>query len=192
MKRKGLYLFFIALCGFSNISAQQSGRAAQPPREESPNVYSIPSEIGLSVTAHQPDSPLQFEKAVLLIGPGANGVGGYKVRNRDTRPITGYTVALWTSGNTKSVWKYRAKSLKEWIMPGQSVTSEHSLPLAEITPVSNDLRAQMNLNGPMRGLGVFLVVEVIFSDGPSYSDRATFVALQDYMERLSQQTKAQK
>lgn len=141
---------------------------------------------------HQPDSPLQFKKAVLLVGPGANGVGGYEVRNRDARPITGYTVALWTSGDTKSVWTYKAASPKEWMMPGQSAVSKHSLPLAEITPVPNDLRAKMNLDGPLRGFGVFLVVEVNFSDGTSYNDRTTFAALQDYMERLSRKTKAQK
>ena len=189
MKRKIVYLLFITLCVFGNARAQQNGQTSQTANEHAQNVYSIPNEIGLTVIAHQPDSPLQFEKAVLLTGSGAEGIGAFEVRNRDTRPITAYTVAVWTSGNTNSVWRYRARSRKNWVMPGQLAVSNQELPLTEVVPVPNDLRAKMNFNGPMRGLGVFLVVEVIFSDGTIYSNQATFAALQSYMENLSQKTK---
>lgn len=193
MKRKVIYLLFIILCVFGNVSAQQqSGQAAQPAQEKPQVIYSIPSEVGLTVVAHQPDSPLQFEKAFLTAGSGVREIGAFEARNRGTLPITGYIVAVWTTGNTKSVWTYRSPSRRGWVMPGKLATSNDTLPIKEVVPVPNDLREKMNFNGPMRGLGVFLVVQVSFSDGTSYNDQATFTALQGYMENLSQKMKAQK
>lgn len=191
MKRKVTYLLFIVLCVSGGVSAQEGGQASAPAQDKAQQpVYSIPSEIGLSVIAQQPNSPLQIEKAVLLTGSGAKEVGAYEARNRGTLPIISYTVAVWTTGNTKSVWTYRARYKRDWVLPGETTISNKKLPLTEIVTVPNDVRAAANLNGPMRGIGVFFVVGITFSDGTSYSEQATFEALQKYMENLSQKAKA--
>lgn len=191
MKRQVIYLLFIVLCVCGVVSAQQGGQPPEPAQEKPQPVYSIPSEIGLSVIAHQPNSPLQIEKGVLLTGSGAREVGVFEARNRGTLPIMRYTVAVWTTGNTKSVWTYNARYKRDWVLPGETTISNKRFPLTEIVPVPNDVRAAANLNGPMRGIGVFFVVSATLSDGTTYSDQATFDALQKYMEGVSQTAKAQ-
>jgi len=152
-----LVVAFACLC-FTNGFAQA--------RELAPSF----SEIEIpSFILNQPLSPLRIEKAQVAKVGGKSSLF-YVVRNVGKKPIKGYTIARWYSDNTGSVMT-GAMPANHLLAPGEDITfGEAVIPAAS---PSSGVRFEV--------LALFMVVQVSFADGSSYSDGERMSALEDHL-----------
>jgi len=178
-----MLLCFICVYAASVFAWQQ--RTGQ----ERPRLVIIPREIALPVIAHQPSCPLQFENVLILGSVEGGGSPSFQVRNQGSRPIRAYEIAVLTSAGTGWGQKFEAKTPEELMLPGQSAPQ---LPpsQSEILPLTNELRAKLKLQGAMKGIFVFMVVRVVFTDNSTYIDESAYKALAAYFEDLEINSKS--
>lgn len=166
--------FCLMLCSYSTIWAQNAA----------PEKFVLtPREQALAVVAQQPESPLQLTRVREITTLDGRLSPDFLAHNRGSKAIRSYTVAAWTSEATGTEWTFTARAANEWIAPGQT----HSLAQQEgqLVPLTAELRDRLRLQGPMRGVRIYMVVRVELIDGTVFSDEAAFNALQEYFERLS-------
>ncbi len=145
----------------------------------------VPSDVMLGVIAHQPDSPLQFDMARIVRYLDGDGGEIYRVRNRGSKPIRGYTVAVWTtSGGGDVVSESRAGGTAHLLMPGQSAPESDEQKDIRLVDLTSELRDKLGLRGPLRTVVVFMVVRVELEDGTIYDDEPTLKALQSYFQGI--------
>jgi hypothetical protein len=170
-----MLLCFICVCAASVFAWQQ--RSGQ----ERPRLVIIPREIALPVIAHQPDCPLRFEDVLILGSVEGGGSPSFQVRNLGTRPIRAYEIVVLTSAGTAWGQKFQAKTPAELMLPGQ-VAPQLPPSQSELIPLTNELRAKLNLQGNMKGIFVFMVVRIEFTDNSTYIDEPVYKALSSYFE----------
>ena len=173
--------YFMALC-LTLACAAGAAFAFQGERRDPARCVVTPSDQILLAVASQPDSPLVFEDVKFLSCLGRRGADSYRLRNRGTKPIRSYTIAQWTShaSGYKSGWEATAPG--EFIMPGQfAPTKEQEV---EVVPLTKDVRDKLQLNGPLKGVLVWMVLSVEYADGTTYSDETTSKALEAYFEKV--------
>lgn len=171
----------IAVCSmFLCAGASAFGQERRP--EATRKLVAIPPDVVLAVTASQPDCPLVIEKVDLYKATDGALEEIYQVRNRSDKPVRGFTMANWNSVNTgwSMGWPYFFLH-NQPLQPG-----ELSVPLgrpknSEFTPLTEELKDKLNLKGPMRAVELFLITEVEFMDGSTYSAGATYEALQKHL-----------
>ena len=179
MKYTKIILCILSLFAGSVANGQQN--AVNTQQRERTRYVAIPSENALLVIAAQPDCPLVIEDARLFgrIG-GGDGVS-YQVRNRGTKPIRTYTLAMRYSVSTG--WSGAGmEDGNALIMPGQ--TFRQDCP-GDVVPLTDELRDRLRLRGAMKAVAVLMVEKVVFADGTTYSDEATSRSLQAYFEGLA-------
>uniref|UniRef100_A0A7C3PGU5 Uncharacterized protein n=1 Tax=Oscillatoriales cyanobacterium SpSt-418 TaxID=2282169 RepID=A0A7C3PGU5_9CYAN len=137
----------------------------------------VPREVVLPVIADQPDCPLKFEKVLYVAGIDAGGGPVYEIRNQGTKPIQSFVIAALHSVGGANAWGFRAETLNDWLMPGETEPKPDEVPQTEIIPLTDKLREQLKLNGPMKAIVIFMVVRVEFADGSIYSDEEVNKAL---------------
>ena len=152
----------------------------------------VPSESLLLVIASQPDSPLKFEDAKLLISADADGDwgGSYNLYNCGTKPIKTFTVVMWTSYGSGGTLGGPRRNETTLIMPGETVNGAND----EIVPLTDELRDKLQLRGPMKAVVVLMVESVKFADGSVYNNQAVsrallayFLDVSDKVDRVSRQ-----
>jgi hypothetical protein len=178
MRRYISILCLILFC----LTTVPSASADEPQKKKQYVV--VPSENLLLVIAYQPDCPLQFESVKMLASADGGGGPTFQLRNRGTKPLRSVNYAWWTSAGSGSTGSWPVRLTREVVNPGQLV------PLAddsetEIVPLTKELRDKLNLQGPMKAVVVFMVVNVTFADGTTYSDEHTFQALRAYFNNLA-------
>ncbi|MBA2493243.1 MAG: hypothetical protein H0V31_00935 [Acidobacteria bacterium] len=163
----------ICICAMSIIAQ----KPVEPTKEQ---FVEVPREIILPTIAVQPGCPLQFEKVVVLDGVGGGGITSYKLRNIGTKPIRRFTVA--NSFGSVFTWQMNSGEL---VMPGQLVPQLEDN-RRETVPLTDELRKKLGMKNSMRGMVVFMVVNIEFSDGTKYNDEKTFKAMQGLFDDLDE------
>lgn len=170
---KHTVLCVLCLCIFITARGQQN--SSQGKRQ----YVVVPPEVAALTVASQPDSPLKFEEARLLYGLDSSRAKSFRLRNRGTKPIRSFTIACVGV----SEWSWQANNPKDFLMPGQ-VESGWSGVDYDILPLTEELKDKLKLRGSMQGVLVLMVVRIEYADGSTYSDEATYKALDDYLQRV--------
>jgi hypothetical protein len=155
-----------------------SGQVQQSPRKD--RGFELPSEIVLPLVVHQPDCPLQFEKALVIRMIEGGGKYLYQVRNKGSKPIVSYMIATLTSAGTGDTWGSKTYRLDEPLIPNQTTPKSMENWGIEILPLTAEMRQQYEIGKTMKGLVVFMVVRVEFSDGSLYDAHTTYKALEEF------------
>lgn len=179
--------FKVLMFGALLLSASSISRG-QCMRESEQRYVIPPAENMLLVVASQPQSPIQFEEAKLVLSAvnGAWGVTAH-VRNNGTKAIRSFTPVIWTSlgtGGTLGGTEWSSGKVTDRLfMPGQIVKQDAEGPLI---PLTAQLRDKLRLHGGMKAVFVLMVERVVFEDGSVYSDETTSKALQSHFARLAE------
>ena len=164
------------------------GQAIQPSGQKDTGDYVVvPTESTLLVVASQPTAPVRFEDVKLLMSVGRREFAiSYRLHNVGTKPIRHLTPVIWTSFATGGTMGGSGISSgrigNELLMPGQTADGGST---GNVLALTDALRQQLKLLGPMRGIVVLMVEQIEFSDGTIYEDKATSKALLSYFEELS-------
>ena len=163
----------ILLCWFTSN--------AQEPRQRTREFVSVPREIVMPLIAVQPDCPLQFERAERLMKVDGGGADIYRLLNRGSKVITGFTIAyLYPNGNGGS------RGWNRLLSPGAYAEDTIEGQTHRIRPLNDALKDKLDLRGPMKGFVIYFVESVEFADGSSYKDETTYKALRLYLEDLGE------
>jgi hypothetical protein len=175
--REILACMAMLLCGFTSN--------AQEPTQRTQEFVSVPREIVMPLVAVQPDCPLQFERVERLMNVDGGGPNLYRLLNRGSKPITGFTIAyLYPNGNGgSSGWPRAGKRL---VGPGEYVDDTIEAQTKRLRPLNDALKDKLDLRGPMKGFVIYFVESVEFADGSSYKDETTYNALRLYLEDLGE------
>lgn len=155
-----------------------SGQVQQSPRKD--RGFELPSEVVLPVVAHQPDCPLQLEKALVIRMIEGGGKYLFQVRNKGSKPIVSYMIAAITSAGTGDTWGSKTYRLDEPLLPNQTTPKSIENWGIEIVPLTLEMRQQYKIGKVMQGLVVFMVVRVELSDGSIYDADRTYKSLEEY------------
>jgi hypothetical protein len=176
MRRVSSVLFLI----FSMISLANGQEHDQQTKRR---VVIVPSDVVLAVIASQPDSPLEFEMAQTVRYVDGESGEIYRLRNRGSKPIRAYSIAVWTTtGGGDVVSEDRAGGPTELLMPGQIVPQSTEEKGLEFVALTTELRDKLKLRGPLQTVMVFMVVRVDFEDGTPFNDEPTLKAMQTYFQ----------
>ena len=142
----------------------------------------VPSKVMLLLIASQPDCPLKFEDAQLLTSANKDGAWGasYKLRNLGTKPIQSVSVAMWTSDGSGGTLSSPGGNDKPPILPGETVSGGTE----EVIPLTDELRAKLQLEEPMKAMVVLLVEKIKFVDGTVYNNEGVSQAVLGYFSNL--------
>jgi hypothetical protein len=149
------------------------------------HAFLCPHDVVLPVIANQPDSPIEFLKAETYWVIEGGGFDDYSIRNRSTKPIRSFQLAIIysTGGGSGTIW--HARSDADLMMPGQSdprARNRSDEPSRiEIVPLTKSLREEKKLQ-VMKALAIFMVVRVEFSDGTTFTDEGAYQALTVFFE----------
>ena len=146
-----------------------------------------PSESALLVVASQPDCPLTImnAKRFLNINQVSDVRYEYQVHNRGAKAVADFTLVAWNSFGNGGTLIPKWKFTKELLAPSQTIGSEAMGREDEVVPLTDELRDQLKLRGPMKAIIVLMVEKVVFSDGSVYNDEATSKSLLRYFEALN-------
>jgi hypothetical protein len=164
------------------MSVSATSLHSQEPSKEKIRAVVVPREVGLISVAYQPDCPLRFENARLFAGVEGGSLKDYRIRNIGKKPIKSITIGD-SSGNT---WSWDVAKERGPILPGRLFPRWSKENSVELVPLTNDLRARLNLQGPMRGVVVLMVIRVEFMDGSRYDDEKAFNALRQYLDDVQE------
>jgi hypothetical protein len=142
----------------------------------------VPSKVMLLLTPSQPDCPLKFEDAQLLISANKDGAWGasYKLRNAGSKPIQSVSVVMWTSDGSGGTLDSPRGNDMTLIMPGETLRGGTE----EVIPLTNELRASLQLEEPMKAIVVILVEKIKFADGSVYNNEGVSQGLLGYFSNL--------
>lgn len=170
------YIFLCLLCACIVITASGQQRESQDDHQ----FVIMPRDQGLLLIASQPDCPLKFEDAILLINMGGLWVNSFELRNQGTKPIRAYTVA--TIGTSE--WGWEASDPAHYIMPGQTAPPFVAQDSRDkIVPLTKGLREKLKLQGPMKGIQALIVVRVEYADGTVFEEKR-YDSQQEYFQKL--------
>ena len=125
----------------------------------------------ISVILSQPNCPLKIEKAAVIRVDGKLRFS-YAVKNFGSKSIKGYTIARLYSDNTGGV------------MTGVLPSGKAELHVNESAALGDEFTEPPKSVGgknKISKIAFFMIVEILYSDGTSYSDIETFNALEDHL-----------
>lgn len=182
MRYRSLALFLLLFC-LSNTVAGQENKPS-----ESGDYVIVPNELVLLVIASQPEAPIRFEEARLLMSvDGRHLAVTYNLYNSGAKPILYLTPVLWTSYGTGGTLTGSGPSsgriTGKLIQPGETLKGDRR---HRIVPMTTELREKLKLRDTVNAMVVLLVKSITFTDGTTYSDESTVKATQSYLEALSE------
>lgn len=176
MKRLAICSLFINLALVGVVFGQGTNEL------EIQRVVIVPPGIGLPVVVDQPDCPLQIEETRLFKYISGGGSGqSYKVRHKGTKPIRSYTIGAWNTGGTG--WEVE-RLVKGNLVPGQVATLIGNE--VEVVELTERLRSQLELNGEMQVIVMFMVLRVEYVDGSIYDGKPLYEALKRHLDKISE------
>jgi hypothetical protein len=167
-----LLLFLLSV----STTGGQAQKSPQPQRG-----FAVPSEVVLPLVAHQPDCPLQFDKALVIRVLDGGGKYLYRVRNNGPKPIVSYTIAALTSAGTGDTWGGKRYKLDKPLAPNEIAPESMERWGIEVVPLTVEMRQQYKIGKSMEGMVVFMIVRVEFSDGSSYDAEDTHKSLEEFL-----------
>jgi hypothetical protein len=165
----------LSICVVSVIAGQKEDQ------HEKEHMFVVPRELVLNVVASNFNCPFEVLNPQTLGGVDSGSVQRFQLRNRGTKPIIYYKIAIVHSDGTEETRESRAAIRAGWIMPGQ-IESFGSGKNIEIVPLTDELRKQRKVDGKMRAINIFLVVRAEFADGTAYEDEQTYKSLKTLFE----------
>lgn len=166
-----LVLCLLSLCAAVGVAGRQAAPA------EDRRVVALPPDQAMLLVAQQPDSPLAFEDARLLMNMSGVWLKSFGLRNRGTKPIRAYTVAAVGVDE----WSWKAADANHLLMPGQA--APRGAEGLEIVPLTDELRARLKLTGPLKGVVALTVVRAEFADGTTFEDKS-YEARRDFFWKM--------
>ena len=165
-----------------------AGGVGAQERLEKRKIVTPPNDTYLMAVASQPDCPIQIENAKLqfAVAGGSSWGASYRLRNAGTRPLTirSITLAMWTVSGVGATWQELIEDSQKPVLPRALIPIRQFNSKTETVPLTDEIRDQMKLRGPLRAVVVLLVEQIKFSDGSVYSDEATSKALQSYFQNV--------
>jgi hypothetical protein len=160
-----------------------SPSSLQETRTHKERFFIEPSETVITVIASQPNSGIEFTKTLVIHGVDGGSGHIFQVRNRGAKAVRSYKIATITSSGTGADWSYRIKESDTPFMPGEvRPKSVEDLDI-EIVPLTDALREKHKLRGPLLGIVVFLVVQVVYADGTEYNGMSEYQALKEFFDK---------
>ena len=161
--------------------------AGQNKPSESGDYVIVPNELVLLVIASQPQAPIRFEEASLLMSvDGRELTVTYNLYNSGAKPIRYLTAVMWTSFGTGGTLTGSGPSsgriTSKLIQPGETFKENGH---HRIVPLTAELREKLKLRDTVNAMVILMVKSVRFADGTVYSDESTVKATQSYFEGLS-------
>jgi hypothetical protein len=153
--------------------------AARAGAQESHQFVVVPRDQGLILIASQPECPLKFENARLLVNMEGFWEKSFELRNLGTKPIRSYAVAA--IGTDK--WGWTAPDAAHYIQPGQIAPPIAPDSRDEIIPLTRELSEKLNLKGQMKDIVGLIVVRVEFADGSTFEEKG-YEEQKEYFEKL--------
>jgi len=150
-------------------------------RQEEP-CFVIPNSDVLVVIANQPNCPIEFVDVYSVAYLDGGGRDIYRIRNRATKPIMGYTIATIHSTGTGGEHSLARKDPKDYFLPGEIKPSSPKDLHLNIIPLTDQLRAKYHINGEMKFIKIFMVVRVEFADGSKYDATSEYESLKKFFE----------
>jgi hypothetical protein len=153
--------------------------SAQPRQSTDEWLYvGVPRSTVLPVIAVQDDCPIAFEEVNHRAYVSGGFFNSYKLRNVGTKSIRGFTIA--TSSGTEFTMP---SDTGQVVQPGELIPEpRHSK--GRVVPLTGELRDRLSITGPMKGIVVFMVVNVEFTDGTSFRDETTYRAMTVFMDTI--------
>ena len=181
MRYRSIVLFVMLFC-LSNTVAGQENKPTQ-----NGGYVIVPNELVLLVIASQPQAPIRFEVASLLMSvDGRDLAVSYNLYNSGPKPIRHLVAAMWTSFGTGGTLTGSGPSsgtiTGKLIQPGETIKEQGN---HRIVPLTTELREKLKLRDTVNAMVILMVRSITFADGTTYSDESTFKATQSYFERLS-------
>lgn len=181
MRYRSLALFLLLFCLSYTVAGQENKSS------ESGGYVVVPNELVLLVIASQPQAPIRFEEARLLMSvDGRELAVSYNLYNSGEKPIRYLTPVLWTSFGTGGTLTRSGPSsgiiTGKLIQPGETIKENGH---HRIVPMTSELREKLKLRDTVNAMVVLMVKSITFADGTIYSDESTVKATQSYFEGLS-------
>jgi len=175
-------LFLLLFCLSNTTNGQEDKQG------ESGGYVIVPNELVLLVIASQPEAPIRFEEARLLMSvDGRDLAVTYNLYNSGAKPIRYLSAVMWTSYGTGGTLTGSGPSsgaiTYELIQPGQTIKEDRR---HRIVPLTAKLREKLKLGTTVKAMVVLMVKSITFADGTTYSDESTVKATQSYLEALSE------
>ncbi|HKO42012.1 MAG TPA: hypothetical protein VJU84_01875 [Pyrinomonadaceae bacterium] len=187
MFNRTVLLTVICFCVAGSVAAQE--------RLEKRKIVTPPNDTYLIAVASQPDCPIQIENAKLqfAVTGGSSWGASYRLRNAGTTPLSirSITLAMWTVSGAGATWQELIQDSQKPVLPQALIPLRQFNSTTENVPLTDEIRDQMKLRGPLRAVVVLLVEQITFSDGSLYSDEATSKALQAYFQNVDVTDKRQ-
>jgi hypothetical protein len=154
----------------------------QDVKREREQCFIAPSEDVLIVIAHQPDCPIEFVKAYCVGFLSGGGTDVYRLRNRATKPIKGYTIAIINSSGPGGEHSVMRSKPAYYFRPGQIWPSSDMEQYLDIVPLTDELREKFRVSGEMRVVKIFMVVRVELADGSIYSAEPAYKSVSKFFD----------
>jgi hypothetical protein len=159
-------------------SVQFSG--SQGTKVQKETCFLMPSTDLLLVVANQPDCPIEFVNAHCVAFLDGGGRDVYQIRNRSSKAIKGYTIAIVSSEGTEAEHSVSITDPHHYFLPEQIRPKSLEEYALEIVPLTDEMRSKYNLKRKLRAIKIFIVVEVRFSDGSVYDSGPTYASLKAF------------
>jgi hypothetical protein len=105
----------------------------------------------MPLVAVQPDCPVQFERVERLMNVEGGGANIYRLLNRGSKPITGFTIAyLYPNGNGGS------RGWNRYLRSGEYAEDTIEGKTHRLRPLNDALKDKLDLRGPMKGFVIYL------------------------------------
>jgi hypothetical protein len=157
----------------------------QDVKKEKEQCFIAPSEDVLVVIAHQPDCPIEFLSAYCVGFLSGGGREIYTIRNRATKPIKGYTIAIVDSDGTEDKHSIMINRPVAYFRPGAILPSSRADQNLDIVPLTDQLREKFKVKGEMSVVKIFMIVRVEFADGSVYSAEPAYKSLKKFFDKNS-------
>ena len=155
--------------------------SGQEKKDPTKTVVVIPQQIAAPLVAYQTDCPLRIEDIKLFqFVKGGGGFQSFNVRNTGIKAIRSYTIGTWNSVGTG--WQVE-RTVPNNLLPGDVSAPDGDK--VEVVALTKELRHQLNLDGDMQAMVVFMVLRVEFADGSTYDGEPVYKALKAHLDKAS-------
>jgi hypothetical protein len=177
---KKMCILIVILLTIINIEKTIFGQQLRPQEKDNNHVHMyVPKEVVLPIVVPQKESPLKIEEISIYI---KNNKIEYllSVKNKGRKAIKGFAYGV-IGKESGSLYSFTAKPL---INPNQKVSNTLAKN-SKITPLTPEIKEIFKIydNGRLQEILLFIITEIEFEDGSTFSDLKTF----DLIEKFRQE-----
>jgi hypothetical protein len=157
------------------------GNSSKAISQSSKKAVKIPQDIILPMIVYQPDCPLKLTSTdVWLYLSGGEEI--YLVyRNDGTKPVKSCKVGYISTKGISGTIAF--ENTDGSTMPGKELSIGRP-PYEQLVPLTDELRKQLGIQGPMRSVIMVAVLRVEFADGSVYDNEQLYKEIKDHFKQL--------